>query len=362
MTPRVVFVQNRTHRAGAQTSLARLINDASMGRWQPVLVCSRGGWLPRECANRGIAVIEGVFPSPRSLAGRLFGNILFARYVAARLEGLEGSVAIVQSNDHQEGLFGLEIARLIGARTSIFLRSIALRREDYFKYKCNKYDLVFAVGEELRERVRKWDPYRLIELHHDAVSPDDFLPPKRVSDTAPQRVLVVGSAQELKGWADLTEALYLLESDGTLPSIQFDFTGVQPVKAENDLKLERLRTMRCSFLGHIESFRDLVRGYNLVINPSRMETFGMAAVEVVAAGVPLLSSRTGVIEQVLERPETLFPPARPDALAAKLTQTFERWNDMDFGIERAQENLRARFLIGTSAAKLDAAYRRLLAP
>jgi len=67
-----------------------------------------------------------------------------------------------------------------------------------------------------------------------------------------------------------------------------------------------------------------VLGYDLVINPSRMESFGTAAIEVLAAGVPLLSSRTGVIEQVQESAEMLFPPHRPEALASALKNVLTR--------------------------------------
>ena len=107
--------------------------------------------------------------------------------------------------------------------------------------------------------------------------------------------------------------------------------------------------------------RDLVRGYDLVINPTRMESFGMAAIEVLAAGVPLLSSRTGVIEQVQKREEMLFPPSRPVALAAALQHLLTNWNTVDFGVARAQENIRSRFLIDHTVARIAAAYERLLA-
>ncbi len=53
---------------------------------------------------------------------------------------------------------------------------------------------------------------------------------------------------------------------------------------------------------------ELTREYELVINASRGETFGMAAIEVIAAGISLLSSRTGVIEKVIENEGLLFEP------------------------------------------------------
>lgn len=65
----MLFLQNRTHRAGAQTGLARLLRHEAMRKWNPVLVCSRGGWLVSESARLGIAAIEEDFPA-RALCPR----------------------------------------------------------------------------------------------------------------------------------------------------------------------------------------------------------------------------------------------------------------------------------------------------
>jgi glycosyltransferase involved in cell wall biosynthesis len=361
MQPSTLFLQNRTHRAGAQTSLARLLKHEKLRRWNPALICSRGGWLVEECERQRVSIVQEEFPRSRSLAGRLFGNAAFARRVAGKLSERSIRAAIVHANDHQEGLLGLEVARRTGARTAIFLRSIALRRDDYFKYRCNEYDMIFAVGGELVSKVRAWDATKAIELIHDGVTPEDFLPPKTKSESAPRRMLVIGSAQELKGWADLIDALETIEREGGLPPLQFDFTGDMPAAPENNLRLERLATMRCNFLGRVDAFRELVRDYDLVINPSRMGTFGLAAVEVLAAGVPLLSSRTGVIEQIQEAGEMLFAPARPDQLGSALKRLLLAWPTVDLGVTRSQENIRRRFMIDQTVDPLIAAYDRLLA-
>jgi glycosyltransferase involved in cell wall biosynthesis len=238
------------------------------------------------------------------------------------------------------------------------LRSIATSRDDYFKYRCSDYDVVLAVGSELQARARDWDPGRPIEVIHDGLATEDFASPKPKPPRPPSRVLVIGSAQELKGWRDLFAALRELEGAGVLPQAMFDFTGTQPDLDANDRDLRRLVAARCRFLGRVEGFKDLVRGYDLVVNPSRMESFGMAAIEVLAAGVALLSSRTGVIAQVQERDEMLFAPADPAALAQALQRIFTRWSHVDFGVAQAQENVRQRFSIDFTAVALDTAFQR----
>jgi len=299
------------------------------------------------------------FPRSRSLTAKLIGNARFAGKVAKKLQASGGDIAIVHANDHLEGLLGLKLAQKLQARSAIFLRSPGMTKRDYFKYRCNEYDLIAAVGDELQSRVQAWDPASRIELIHDGITEEEFAPPKAKLPRAPNRVLVIGSPLDWKGWADLTEALYLLEQEKSLPPMTFDFTGSEPNAKNNDLKLGRLVLSSSNFLGRVEAFRDLVRSYDLVINPTRMESFGMAAVEVLAAGVPLLSSRTGIIEQVQGRSEMLFQPRQPAALAASLKNILTHWGEIDFGAVQAQAKIRKHFLIDRTVERLSAAYARI---
>jgi glycosyltransferase involved in cell wall biosynthesis len=332
-----------------------------MRQWKPVLVCSAPGWLTRECERENIPVICEPFPKSRSLLGRLFGNPRFAEGVGAKLQAASvQGVRIVHANDHIEGLLGMILAKGLNARSAIFLRSSGMTQRDYFKYGCDEYDLIAAVGGRFRARVQDWDPSSSVQLIPDGLALDELNIPKQKPKRAPSRILVVGSPADLKGWADLTEALYLLERNSTLPPMVFDFTGERPDEKTNDLKLDRLVHHKCNFMGRVEAFRELVRSYDLVVNPTRMESFGMAALEVVATGVPLLSTRTGVIEQVLESPDVLFPPNRPDILAPALERVLLHWEKIDFGTERGQKNIRARFLIDYTVTRLNEHYKSIL--
>jgi glycosyltransferase involved in cell wall biosynthesis len=360
MTGGVLYVQKRTHRAGAQTCLARLLRHPGLRPWHPAVVCSESGWLTGECRAAGIPVILEPFPSSRSLLARLHGNGAFARRVRRRLTEAGLTPGLVHANDHLEGLLGLELAKALGARSAVFLRSPGMTREDYFKYRCSEYDLIAVVGDGLYAQVRGWDPGRDIKLIHDGIEPGEFASPKPKSREFPRRILVVGSPPDWKGWADLTEAIFQLQSAGELPELEFDFTGVRPDPAKNDLRLARLTRVRCNFLGRVEQFPALVRAYDLVINPTRMESFGMAAVEVMTLGVPLLSSRTGIIEQVIEQPEFLFPPSQPGELALALGNLIRSWGRIDFDVAGCQHKIRERFLIDRAVGTLRLEYARLL--
>jgi glycosyltransferase involved in cell wall biosynthesis len=357
----VLYVQNDTHRAGAQTCLARLLAQENIQQWRPAVVCSQPGWFTEECAKLGVRCIIVPFPRSRSLGARLFKNEAFVSDVCRELDRLSIRPAIVHANDHWEGILSIRLASALKARSAIFLRTSRLTQRQYRKYRCNEFDFIAAVGEPLRANTQAWDANNVIHLTYDGISRGEFSPPKAKAARAPSRVLAIGAVRVSKGWADLVEALSILERDGRRRPDVVDFTGRLPSRWENDLKLERLTRTQCNFIGRVDEFRELVLGYDLVINPSRSESFGMAAIEVLAAGVPLLSSRAGVLGRVVDEDHMLFPVSRPGALASAIHNLLANWETLDLGVEQAQKNIRENFLIEQAAAEIDRHYQQLVA-
>lgn len=360
MSAGILFVQKRTHRAGAQSCLARLLAQPQIAELHPILVASQSGWLTEECERLGIPVVVESFPSSRSMTSRLIGNRTWAARVCAQLQARSLSVGVVHANDHLEGLLTLELAKRLKARSLMLMRSPMMQRGDYFKYRCKDHDRVLCVGEQLTADARQWDPGTAIDWVPDGIDPAEFMEPKVKPTNFPNRVLVLGSPLDWKGWADLTGALHQLQKRGELPNTRFEFTGDQPDPARNDLQLDRLPADTCRFIGHQKNFRDVVRTYDLVINASWHETFGMAAVEVLAAGVPLVSSETGVMGHLQTNGKFVYPPRDVRRLTELLSELITDWPSCDPDLPGCQQRIRARFLIEHSVTGMSAAYRDLL--
>ncbi len=71
------------------------------------------------------------------------------------------------------------------------------------------------------------------------------------------------------------------------------------------------------FLGFRGDVPAVLRALDLLVVPSRSEAFGLAAVEAMAAGVPVVATRVGGLPEVIADgiEGILVPPADPDALA-----------------------------------------------
>ncbi len=108
------------------------------------------------------------------------------------------------------------------------------------------------------------------------------------------------------------------------------------------------------FVGRVEDARlaELRAGAALALVPSRSaETFGLAAAEAMAAGLPVAGSRVGALPELLEE-EAMAPPGDARALAQAIARVRE---DSGAG-ERALERVRAMCAPEVVAGRLAEVY------
>jgi glycosyltransferase involved in cell wall biosynthesis len=87
----------------------------------------------------------------------------------------------------------------------------------------------------------------------------------------------------------------------------------------------RLLDSRVTFHGWIDSREGFSRGFRLLAVPSEKESFGMAALEAMAEGLPVVGTRVGGLSEVIEDKVTglLVPSGDPEALAATIVRLLE---------------------------------------
>ncbi len=134
-------------------------------------------------------------------------------------------------------------------------------------------------------------------------------------------LLVVAALFHRKGIDVLLDALGRLADDGLRPALWIAGQGpVRPAleKQARELGLDH----QVRFLGERGDIADLLAACDVFILPSRQEGLGVAALEAMAAGRPIVASRVGGLAEAVvdERTGLLVPPNDPGALATALAR------------------------------------------
>jgi glycogen(starch) synthase len=236
-------------------------------------------------------------------------------------------------------------------------RRIAVRRAD----------LVFALSQYSRQNIVMAygvSPSK-IDVMYGGVDPSFF------SDTPPPvgtnpSLLFVGRLDgpgRQKGLDMLLEAL-----PGILAShpVHLHVIGAGP--GEGPFREQAARLLvgdHVTFHGFVQQDRlaPYYRNADLVVLPSRRESFGLVLAEAMAAGRPVVASRVGAIPEVVKDGVTglLIPPEDPKACADAITSLLDNPDRMREMGRKGQERARASFTWEKVAERVSAGYRRLLA-
>jgi glycosyltransferase involved in cell wall biosynthesis len=170
----------------------------------------------------------------------------------------------------------------------------------------------------------------------------------------------VGSLTPHKGQAVLLKALGQIEDSRPWAVL----VGDGPERADLERLASRREGPRALFLGERPDARRLLPAFDVMAVPSvSREGFGLAALEGMDAGLPVIASRVGGLPEVLEdgRSGLLVPPGDPQSLAAALTRLFGRPEERRaLGVEgrlRVERHFRASLMAERVGAIYEEAFR-----
>jgi glycosyltransferase involved in cell wall biosynthesis len=179
--------------------------------------------------------------------------------------------------------------------------------------------------------------------------------------------LLIGTLGRLdepkKGLAVFLKAARLVSRD--LPRARFAIVGEGPARASLEERAAREGVSHCTvFPGMRRDVPEVMRAFDLLVQPSLWEGFGLTLAEAMAVGTPVVASRVGGIPEAVADGVTglLVPPGDPQALAsacASILKDRARAAQMGrAGIDRA----RAEFGIERLVREIEDLYRELLDP
>jgi glycosyltransferase involved in cell wall biosynthesis len=154
---------------------------------------------------------------------------------------------------------------------------------------------------------------------YPGINVSDFSVPR-----AAHKGVVIGTACRLeliKGLHHLLGAIKILAFE--FPDLRLEIAGDGSLRGTLEQKSRELGLSGIvSFLGWREDLPAVMAGWDIFVIPSLDEGFGMAALEAMATGLPVIASAVGGLCELVQDGETgwLVPRAAPVELAQRLSQ------------------------------------------
>ena len=217
---------------------------------------------------------------------------------------------------------------------------------------------IIAVSEAVRRAlIETGIPAEKIETIHTGINTSSEVPPPLRSGRTQSDFVIghMGAFTAEKGQDVAVAAAALLQS--SLPRARMVLAGEGPM-------LENVRGMapkNVTFPGFLSDRPAFFASLDVFIMPSRSEAWGLAALEAMAHGVPVIASDTGGLPELVEDGNGgwLVRPGDPGALARAITYAAANPERLEEQRQKARERARL-FSVERMVEQTEAFYRRLV--
>jgi len=299
---------------------------------------------------------------------------LSRRNYLKNLRGLAGfvrahDIEIVHAHaarDYHLAALGVRLAgrgRLVLTRHALF----PLRRIN--KPLLSGASRVIAVSEAVAESLRRNGVVESskITVVHNGIDVDRFDRPGGVRSDSPVLVGTVGHLAPIKGQDVFVRAAAIISA--RRPDVHFVIIGedkspqmeyrksLESLVAE--LELKGIVTMP----GWRDDMAEVLSSLTLFVSAARSEPFGLAIVEAMAAGLPVVAASSEGAREIIEDGHSgkLVPVGDPEALAQAITDLLDNPLECSRLGRNARLAARERFSVARMASDTERVYREVLA-
>ena len=174
-----------------------------------------------------------------------------------------------------------------------------------------------------------------VTVVHSGVDCDRFRPPTAQERIDARRALGISNGEFLVSAIGALEPrkghLYLIQAIGALAAtesvtVKCLIAGQGSINATLKRETWQVRSAeRIKLLGRVDDPRELLWASDVFAMPSLKEGLGVAALEAMASGLPMIASDVGGLREVVEHDRTgiLVPPENPAAIASAASRLME---------------------------------------
>lgn len=252
-----------------------------------------------------------------------------------------------------------------GPKPQWFLRPVMRAMHCWLATSTNAYVCVakHLIKEELRPY--EWGRAEIInnffDLNRFLAGRTDLPEIRALADPARPLLGIVGRLEYEKGHRVAIAAMRKIVD--AVPGAQLKIVGAGSLEEELRNQVVALRlSNHVEFTGHRTQICEIMSTMDLLLIPSYNEAFGNVVLESIAAGVPLLGSRSGAFPDILENEKygSLVDPFNPDALAKAAIDIIANPAAALVKLKEARETVLKRYSKKESARRHASLYERLV--
>lgn len=179
------------------------------------------------------------------------------------------------------------------------------------------YEQIYCISNGTHDALQVWMPDQIDKLR--VIENGTSLPCYLFKPRTPKNKIIVASAGRLnkqKNYETALQAMSLLRD----VSIEYRIAGSGPEEiALKSLCVQLDLTDMVKFYGYVDNIFDFFRQADIFLMPSRWEGFGLAAVEAMNTGLPVIASRVSGLSEIVDTSTPcgiLVSPDNPGEIAA----------------------------------------------
>lgn len=170
-------------------------------------------------------------------------------------------------------------------------------------------------------------------------------------------IATVGTLNPQKGMQYLIRALPLINKE--FPGVQLEIIGDGSYKRKlvNEVKRLKLKS-DVKFTGFVPNVDKYLTRFDLYVQPSLSESFGLAIVQAMSVGLPIVATNTGGIPEVVTEGKSgfLVPSEDPKALAAAILELLRHPSLARKMGQMARKEARLKFNVADMINELEKTY------
>jgi glycosyltransferase involved in cell wall biosynthesis len=287
---------------GAERYVQTIVNRIDKDRFkQAICFLSEGGVVAEEVRSKGITICIIGMKTGLSLSHTVTLRNIITRYkpdiIHCHIRNylVNAVICAIKTKriyyEHGADLIGTEPLKDI-----VFYHTFARR-----------YDVILTNSDYMKQNVLKYyDHLHKVVVHPIGVDTDKFHPPKnkarlRKIFNIPVSNRVIGAVCRLVPQKGLDDFMKIAENTSAQdPNTTFIIAGAGPVHVELEKKAQKGK-IDIRLLGERSDIVDVLGSMDIFLMTSRWEPYGMAVVEALACGVPVIGFKVGGTAEIVEK-------------------------------------------------------------